>query len=297
MKISVIQSKLYNLYDVKNPGDFDINKGRCLSQIAVNEVFEMIDTAGRKGSQLIITVESMNVSILPSDTRYNFTSTAEPMDGIIIKRFRSMAKKHKAYIVGGLYTARDGRAYNSAILFSPDGTITGVFDKVHLPAGEEVGITPGSSYPVFETEYGKIGMLVCWDMQYPEAAREIALGGADMIACPTWGWENIYGLCRAYENSVTIAAAMALPPDGKIAEGADPSCIVDNMGRILATGSRTGTGIITAEVDIRKEPALQYGINEAEGFKSMRHARMQQRRPDTYTRIINLRPEVMGRYK
>lgn len=297
MRISAIQSRQYNLYDVNHPGDFDIDKCRSLSRIAVDEAFEMIDEAGRNGAKLIVTVEGMNVSVLPNDKRYDFVSTAEPMDGPIIKRLGCLAKRHGAYIVGGLYTARNGKAYNSAVLFAPDGSIVGVFDKVHLPAGEEIGVTPGNCFPVFETDYGKIGMLICWDMQFPEAAREIALAGADLIACPTWGWENIYGLCRAYENSVAIVAAMSLPPTGMIAEGADPSCIVDNMGRIRAAGSRTEPGIITAEMDIRQEPPLQYGINETDGFKSMRHIRMLQRRPDTYKRVTELKPEVMDRYR
>lgn len=70
-------------------------------------------------------------------------------------------------------------------------------------------------------------------MQFPEAARELVLGGADFIACPTWGWENIYGLSRACENDVVIAAAMAVPPDGEIKGIRNPSCIVYGTRNIL----------------------------------------------------------------
>ena len=80
-------------------------------------------------------------------------------------------------------------------------------------------------------------------------------GGADLIACPTWGWENIYGLARAYENSVTIAAAMGIHAAG-LPDYCDPSCIVDNMGKIVAVSPyRDQNYLVIGDVDIKKGPA------------------------------------------
>ena len=138
-------------------------------------------------------------------------------------------------------------------------------------------------------------MLVCWDLQFPEAARELALGGADLIACPTWGWENIYGLSRAYENSVTIAAAMGMHPEGVISF-CDPSCVVDNMGNIVALAPRDKACVVTADIDIKKEPAPQYGSAYFYPSHSMRKTRFSQRRPDTY-RLVNLPNEETPLYK
>ena len=178
----------------------------------------------------------------------------------------------------------DGKPYNCAVLFGKDGEIIGVHKKVHLPAGEELHFEHGDRFEVFETEFGNIGMLVCWDLQFPEAARELALGGADLICCPTYGWENIYGLSRAYENSVYIAAGMSSYPGGKSAS--ELSSIVDNMGNLLVTVPDGKEGVGIADVDIRKEPDPQYGSQNFYPSHSMRKTRFSQRRTNTY-KLVN----------
>lgn len=291
MLISVIQSKQRFDYDPTNPKDFDLEKCRAATNPMIEEGFDMIEKAAADGSKLIVTIEGFNSPLSVHDKRYSFLDIAEPMDGSMIKRFSKIAARYGSYIVAGIYTKRDNKVFNSAVLFGPAGKIVGIFDKVHLPAGEEWHVTPGDKYPVFETEYGNIGMLVCWDMQYPEAARELSLGGADIIALPTWGWENIYGLCRAYENSVYVAAAMGIPClKNGLWDSNDPSCIVDNMGKILAVGGRNCFQIVTMEVDIKKEPQPQYGSGQITGLSSMRQIRAMQRRPDTYKLIVRNKP-------
>ena len=189
------------------------------------------------------------------------------------------------YIVAGLALEIDGRPYNCAVLFDDNGKIVGIHKKVHLPAGEELHFSHGDRFEVFKTKFGNIGMLVCWDMQFPEAARELALGGADLIVCPTYGWENIYGLSRAYENSVYIATGMCTYPSGLSIQN-DPSCVVDNMGKVLASVPRNEEGIAIAELDITKEPVPQYGSQNFYPSHSMRKTRFSQRRPEAY-KLIN----------
>ncbi|MHB9032932.1 MAG: carbon-nitrogen hydrolase family protein, partial [Anaerolineae bacterium] len=234
--------------------------------------------------------------VLPNDMRFHYADIYEPLDGPFIRRFSRIARQYATYIVAGLYTSREGKAYNSAVLFGRDGKIAGIYDKVHLPAGEDREITPGNAYQVFETEYGNIGMLICWDMQFPEAPRELALAGADLIACPTWGWEHRYGLCRAYENSVYIAAAMGINPHG-LYEDENPSCIVDNMGRVISAAPRNQPALVSAEIDIHQEPDPQYGAGHYTGLQSMRQIRMLQRRPDTYRLVTATKPPLCNRYE
>ena len=296
MKISLIQSEQQFTYDPTASDVPSLGECRAAAQPMIDEGFDLMDAAARDGADLLITIEAFNVSIRPDDPRVNFADAAEPLDGPLMARFCALAKKHGVYIVGGLYTGRDGSAYNSAVLFGPRGNIAGVFDKVHMPGTEHFWITRGDNYPVFETEHGNVGMLVCWDLQYPEAARELALGGADLIAVPTWGWEKRYGLCRAYENSVTIAAAMGIPRGGQLWDFCDPSCVVNNMGEVIAEGTRAGSQTVTAEVDIRGEPEPQYGAGPQTGMNTMRQIRLAQRRPDTYRLVSQLEPPVYGRY-
>lgn len=296
MIIALIQSKSAVSYDPASPGELDIERCRKLAQAEMDRGFSLVEQACEEGADLVVTIEAFNSTINLADDRYSFAEVAEPMDGAIVARFADIARKHRAYIVAGIYTTRDERYYNSGVLFGPEGEILEVFDKVHLPAGEERVITAGDRYPVVDTEFGKIGMLVCWDLQYPETARELALGGVDLIVCPTWGWEKRYGLCRAYENGVYIAAAMGVPVGGAIWEFCDPSCIVDCMGRVVAEGNRTHRCIVRAEVDIRAEPEPQYGSGAVTGWNSMRRIRMSQRRPETYRRIVEKRPALFDRW-
>ena len=291
MRISVIQSRLAFAYDPKNPGSYDLEKCTELCEKFLGREFEQIERVLKEGSNLVVTIEGFNATVRPDDDRYHFPDIAEPLDGELMKRFLTLTRKYGAYIVAGLYTSQNGKAYNSAVLFGPEG-IVGVHNKVHLPAGEENGITPGDKYEVFETEFGNIGMLVCWDLQYPEAARELALKGADIIACPTWGCESIYVNCRAYENSVTLAVAMGVP----LCDTCYPSCIIDNMGNTVAVASRELSQTLSADIDIKAEPAPQYGSEGVTGHTSMRHTRAVQRRPDTYKTICEQNPPILNRY-
>lgn len=296
MKITVLQSQPAFSYDIHNPGDFDLEKCIRLSNEFLDKEFARMEEFLQQGTKFLVTIEGFNATVSPEDPRYNYAEVAEPLDGPLMQRFCALTKKYDAYIVGGLFTSQNGKAYNSAILFGPEG-IVGVHNKVHLPAGEEIGITPGDKFEVFDTPYGKIGMLVCWDLQFPEAARELALLGADLIACPTWGCELKYVPCRAYENSVTLAVAMGIPYGIPLWDGCDPSCIVDNMGNVLGIAGKEGPDAVTIDVDIKKEPAPQYGSENYTGFTSMRRTRLIQRRPDTYKEVSAPVPAVMKRYE
>ena len=106
---------------------------------------------------------------------------------------------------------RNGKLYNSTVFWGRDGRIKDVYHKIHLAGDESEIFTPGQTLHTIDTEFGHVGTAVCWDMQFPEMARNLAKMGTDLIVCPTWGWEWIYGPARAYENGIFVAAAMAVP--------------------------------------------------------------------------------------
>ena len=284
MRISVLQQYPARGYNFRRetPSLDELLKRQA---VAIDDCFRMIDEAAAAGAELVVTTETVNGCIALGDVRFFYPEVYEGLDGTIVKRFSEAAKSHGIHIVAGLLLTIEGKTYNCAVLFDGEGQIVGVHKKVHLPAGEELCVSAGDRFEVYETALGRIGMLVCWDLQYPEAARELALGGADIIVCPTLGWEKTYGLARAYENSVTIAAAMA-NWGGEYGEFGDPACIVNNMGRIIAEGPRAGEAVVTADVDILKEPLPQYNSELFYPSHSMRKTRFVQRRPDAY-RLIN----------
>ena len=284
MRISVLQqypARGYNFRRETPPLDELLKR----QAVAIDDCFRMIDEAAAAGAELVVTTETVNGCIALGDVRFSYPEVYEGLDGATVKRFSEAAKSHGIHIVAGLLLTIEGKTYNCAVLFDGEGQIVGVHKKVHLPAGEELCVSAGDRFEVYETALGRVGMLVCWDLQYPEAARELALGGADIIVCPTLGWEKTYGLARAYENSVTVAAAMA-NWGGEYGEFGDPACIVNNMGRIIAEGPRAGAAVVTADVDILKEPLPQYNSELFYPSHSMRKTRFVQRRPDAY-RLIN----------
>lgn len=295
MKISVLQTKQDFYYGLNQLEEFPLERCLAAHAAAMDAEFARMETILQEGTKLLVTIEGLNWVVNPLDPRYHFADIAEPLDGPLMQRFCALSRKYEAYIVAGLFTSQNGKAYNSAVLFGPEGNIVGIHNKVHLPAGEELSFAHGDRFEVFETPYGNIGMLVCWDLQFPEAARELALLGADIIAVPTWGCEMKYVPCRAYENSVTLAVAMGMPGNGDL-DTRDPSCIVDNMGNVVAVGSRTQADVVTADIDIRKEPAPQYGSEAFTGWDSMRRTRLSQRRPETYRETARTVPPVMKRY-
>jgi len=297
MKISVIQQSLGMGYNHRSAIMPDLDSLRAKAEARLAECFSLIEEAALCGAELAVTIETVNAYTVLGDTRYDYTELYDGVEGETVRRFSALAKRLGIFIVAGLLLTLEGEAYNCAVLFDRQGEVVGIHKKVHMPAGEEKHVKAGDSFDVFKTELGNIGMLVCWDMQYPEAARELALGGADLICCPTLGWENIYGLSRAYENSVTIAAAMcAFSAYGPTR--VSPSCIVDNMGNIVASAEMGRVCQVTAEVDILKEPLPQYGSTDFYPSHSMRKTRFSQRRPDTYRRqsLPNSEVELYERY-
>ena len=171
--------------------------------------------------------------------------SAEPIPGPSTEYFGRLADEHDLYVVIGL-TERDGSViYNTSVLMGPDGELVGKYRKVCLPREEiEGGVTPGTTYPVFDTRFGKVGMMICWDVHFPEVARELANNGAEIIALPIWGGNPRLAAARAIENQIyLVSSTYNSRPDWMV------TGIWDHRGDLLAEGSEWGT-VIVSEVDL-----------------------------------------------
>lgn len=130
----------------------------------------------------------------------------------------------------------------------PDGEIIGKYRKVTLPRGEiEGGITPGNDYPVFQTRFGKVGMMICYDGFFPEVARELSNRGAEVIAWPVWGCNPMLGSARACENHVYVVSSTYTD----VSSNWMISAVYNHDGQPLAQGKQWGS-VAVAEVDLSK---------------------------------------------
>ena len=202
----------------------------------------LIADAARQRADLVVLPETLTYFGLGK----SYADCAEPVPGPSTDYFGRLAREHNLYIVAGLLE-RDGHlVYNVAALIGPDGKFIGKYRKVALPRSEVAGgITPGSEYPVFETRFGRLGMMVCYDGFFPEVARELTNRGAEVIAWPVWGCNPLLAAARACENQVYLVSSTYEGPERNWMLTA----LWDHEGQPIAKAEKWGT-VVVAEVDL-----------------------------------------------
>jgi predicted amidohydrolase len=207
-----------------------------------DEAAPLIAEAAQQKADLIVLGETLpyyGVGKSPVDT-------AEPVPGPSTDYFGALARKHDLYIVLSVFE-RDGHlVYNTAVALGPDGKLVGKYRKVCLPRGEVAsGIAPGHEYPVFETRFGKLGMMVCYDGFFPEVARELSNRGAEVIAWPVWGCNPALASARACENHVYLVSSTY----EDISRNWMLTAVYGHDGQPIAHAEKWGT-VIVSQVDL-----------------------------------------------
>lgn len=219
---------------------------------------DVIDKQLSGPADVILLPEGMTVV----GTGKKYAEVAEPVPGPTTAALADIAKTHKSWVVAGLYE-RDGSVlYNTAVLIDRDGKFAGKYRKVYLPREEvESGLTPGNEYPVFRTDFGRVGLMICWDVQYADPARALALNGAEVILLPIWGGNLTLTRARAIENSVFLATS-----------GYDiPSMVLDPKGETLASSEVNGS-VAVATMDLNRRYTWEW-LGEMKG-RFMREVRL-----------------------
>lgn len=145
--------------------------------------------------------------------------------------------------------------YNAAVLVGPDGDLVGDYRKVHLKGEERLAFRAGFKFPLLEADFGNVGLMVGWDLAFPEVARTYVLDGADLlIECANWEKPNdlewrTYLMARAYENTCFIVAANRIGTDATLSFFGQ-SMIVGPRGQIYASVDEEVEGYAVAKIDL-----------------------------------------------
>ncbi len=225
----------------------DMNIGRAIGYIAL---------AKEQGADILCLPEMVTTANVPRDMEYH----AEEYPGAITAAFRRAARAHKINVVAPYLVCSGKKVFNQATVIDRRGKIVGFYRKVQPTAEESRHVTPGNELPVFEMDFGRIAVMICMDIYFPEIPRIYAFKGAEILFWPTVSHGPTQEAlrtqltARAVDNSLIVAEANLAnhPPYAAYAGRYRPATarIIDHNGDILAqTGRRHGVATATVDLD------------------------------------------------
>ena len=255
MKLALLQLRDY--------GSIAENRARTIKKIA---------EAAKHGADIVCTQELFTTPYFCVTQDPAKFDLAEAIPGPTTAALCAAAKKNKIVVIGSLFENRGSEVYhNTAVIIDADGKLLGKYRKNHIPQDpafeEKFYFTPGDlGYRAWKTKAGRIGVLICWDQWYPEAARLTALRGADIIFYPTaigWlpsekkslgaaqhnAWETVQR-GHAVANGCYVAAVNRVGREGDT-EFWGQSFVADPYGRLVAKASEKNEEILYADVDLK----------------------------------------------
>src|SRR5690554_1670947 len=264
------------LIQEKNHGDADAN----LSVIA-----ERVAEAAKQGARLVLLQELHNGAYFCQHECVDEFDLAETIPGPSTARLSALAKQHGVVLVGSLFEKRaTGLYHNTAVVFDADGSMAGKYRKMHIPDDpgfyEKFYFTPGDlGFEPIDTSVGRLGVLVCWDQWYPEAARLMALRGADLLIYPTAiGWEssdapdekerqkNAWILSQ---RGHAVANGLPVVSVNRVGYELDPSGVTGGIsfwgnsfvagpqGEMLAEAGNEGEDLLQVDIDLQRSEAVR----------------------------------------
>ncbi len=252
---------------------------RCDPDPAANldKALTRIRQAARAGANVICLQELFRSLYFCQRVDIQQFDLAEPIPGPTTERLGQSARELGCVVVASLFERRaEGIYHNTAAVFDADGSLAGIYRKMHIPDDplyfEKYYFTPGDlGFRAFDTRYGRMGVLVCWDQWFPEAARLTALQGAQVLLYPTAiGWhpreKAAFGAAQhqawelsqrahAVANGVFVAAANRVGHEGPADAGLDfwgASFVADPFGTVLKRASHTDEEIVVVDCDLAR---------------------------------------------
>lgn len=222
-----------------------------------NKAVELANQAADEGANIICFPEMFTTGYNLDIIKENLFNLAENLEGNTVSKLCKVAKERGVYIIASLALESDlkGVLLNSSVLINEQGEIDGVYSKNHLWALERFYFKNGNEIPVFETKYGKIGIMICYDAGFPETARILALKGAEIIFMPS-AWRiqdkdmwDINISARSLENTVFVAAVNRFGREGDLYLFGN-SKVANTRGKIIAESLNECEEILICDVDL-----------------------------------------------
>jgi predicted amidohydrolase len=223
----------------------------------------ILDRAGESNGDILLLPEFSN--------RYHRDASVDQIaeeipEGITCSLLREKAAKYEMYVCAGLYEKDGEFLFNTAAIFDRDGGYIGKYRKTHLHWLEEIdlGLSPGDEYPVFDLDFGRVGIIICYDGFFGEIPRVMALKGAELILHPNDGFERLLVPARAIDNRVYVAVSSIGRGDPE--KWDMPAMIVDASGNILDETNEYG--VVSSEIEIsHRLPTLHIKRDTAGGTR------------------------------
>jgi N-carbamoylputrescine amidase len=275
----------------KADGDGDKHAILAQKQAMIEKHFPIIEEAARQGAQLLCLQEIFyGPYFCPSQSTIWYETAERVPEGPTTRCMQELARRYSMVMVVPVYEEEmPGVYYNTAAVIDADGTYLGKYRKTHIPqvAGfwEKFFFRPGNlGYPVFDTHYGKVGVYICYDRHFPEGARALGLGGAEIVFNPSattaglseylWKLEQpAHAVANGYFLGAINRVGHEYPWD--IGEFYGQSYFVSPRGQFLAMGTRDKDELITADLDLDE-------IREVRNVWAF----YRDRRPDMYGALV-----------
>jgi predicted amidohydrolase len=317
--------------------DFDVTKVEPLMQENLENIYGLLEEAGRQGADIALAPEDIQgiasyglyVKTTNPKTGENlYLSLIQTIPGPITQRLSDIARKHHMNVVAGMYqkvveseaarpstspsagsgsraASRDsGRAesaearyYNVAVVIDRQGEILGTYRKTHLPSFEKWSLTRGTTYPVFQLDCARVGVAICYDITFEECPRILALCGADVILHPTLGK---YQMERGLADAA-IYRARAMDNSVHLVTseyGHDGSGIIDPEGKVVAERNGEANVVVLGRLDLAKDHTdPSTWWRNINGTDNVRALRALERHPETYGLLSDPHPPLLERYQ
>jgi N-carbamoylputrescine amidase len=252
--------------------------GQAAKEANVRKALARIAEAAAAGANIVCLQELFAGQYPCQSEDHSRFDQAEPIPGPTSEALSTAARQHNVVVVGSLFERRAAGLYhNTAVVFDADGSTAGVYRKMHIPDDplyyEKFYFTPGDlGFAAFDTRFGRVGVCVCWDQWYPEAARLTALSGAQMIFYPTAiGWlpeeKEQYGASQhsawetmmrshAIANGLFVAAVNRTGVEDQL-EFWGASFLADPNGNVLARATHDTEETLLVECDLETIDAVR----------------------------------------